>query len=328
MFVISAALRAAGAVVSPGGRNGCLTILTYHRVMPENDPLLPFDQMDAICFDKQMSAVSEHFNVLPLGDAVDMLRQNKLPRRALSITFDDGYLDNHSVAWPILRHYGLPATFFVSTAYLNGGLMFNDVLTEALRRANGDRIDLSWLGLGVRSVADNEKKCALNTDLVKAVKYMTADDRQLACDRVWSQIAGDAARPWLMMAPDHIRDLASVGMTIGGHTHTHPILNRISLADARQDIVDNRESLRDITGRYPDLFAYPNGKPGTDYANEHVQLVKELGYGAAVTTACGVASPHADLFQLPRFSPWNHTSTRFVLHLLRNAWAGRQPVTV
>lgn len=327
MPLTSLAFIGAGALLSPGGASGCLTVLTYHRILPKADALQPADQVDAACFDGHMSAARNCFNVLPLPDALDMLEQGKLPRRALSITFDDGYEDNHSVALPILRRHGLPATFFVCTGYLGNGLMFNDLITEAVRRAPSAHLDLSWLGLGLRPVSNMSEKQGLSKELVQFVKYLPAAQRQETCDRLWEICAGQNARPPLMMVPEQVRDLASLGMTIGGHTHTHPILSKIGLDEARSDIERNKLALQDITGKTPALFAYPNGRPNTDYLKAHRDLVKASGYRAAFSTAWGVATRETDIFQLPRFAPWNVTPTRLTLQLLKNAHKGRHAVS-
>jgi peptidoglycan/xylan/chitin deacetylase (PgdA/CDA1 family) len=70
-----------------------------------------------------------------------------LPERAAAITFDDGYADNFTRALPLLREQGLPATFFVATGFLDGGRMWNDTISEAIRRCNEDVVDLSAIGL-------------------------------------------------------------------------------------------------------------------------------------------------------------------------------------
>ena len=72
------------------------------------------------------------------------------------------------------------------------------------------------------------------------------------------------------------------------------------------------------------LFAYPNGKPDTDFAARHAQMVREAGYAAAVTTAPGAAGRGADMMQLPRFTPWDRGALRFSLRMVANArQAGR-----
>lgn len=327
MTAVTPLFRAAGKLVSPGGPNGNLTILTYHRVPPDIDPLLSSDQVDARKFARHMAVMAECFNVLPLPEALEHLERGTLPARALSITFDDGYQDNYAIALPILQRHGLKATFFVCSGYINDGLMFNDIIIEALRACQSNAIELNWLGLGQLPVHDMASKRACAEKILGAVKYLPFQEREQACMRVWETAAPGKTRPRLMMTDEEIRHLAAQGMTIGGHTHTHPILNRIDLDSARQDIAQNRRLLGDLVGQEPLIFAYPNGRPVRDYGHEHVKLIRELGYHFAVSTAWGVATKSCDRYQLPRFSPWDDNPKRLVMRLLRNAMTGQHPLT-
>jgi hypothetical protein len=92
----------------------------------------------------------------------------------------------------------------------------------------------------------------------------------------------------------------------------------LTAAAAREEFASGRQALERIVGAPVPLFAYPNGKPGTDYRAEHVAMVRELGFEGAVSTAWGADPRHDDLFQLPRFTPWDRTPARFVLRLARN----------
>ncbi|RZI86313.1 MAG: polysaccharide deacetylase family protein [Rubrivivax sp.] len=314
-------------MVSPGGTKGKLTILTYHRVLPEADPLLSSDQIDATKFAKHMAAVAECFNVLPLPEALERLQSGTLPSRAASITFDDGYQDNYTIALPILQRHGLKATFFVCSGYLNDGLMFNDVIVESLRLAASPDIDLNWLGLGQRSLAGISSKREVAEQILVAVKYLPFEEREQACNRLWESTSQRQLRPRLMMTDGQIQHLAAQGMTIGAHTHTHPILNRVDLDTARRDIEQNRRLLAGLVGQPPLIFAYPNGRPIRDYSYQHVQLLQELGFQAAVSSAWGVANAACDRFQLPRFAPWDDDPKRLVLRLFKNAMMGQHPVT-
>ncbi|RZL03731.1 MAG: polysaccharide deacetylase family protein [Rubrivivax sp.] len=327
MTAVSPLFRAAGRLVSPGGSKGKLTILTYHRVPADIDPLLSSDQVDAQKFAKHMRAISECFNVLPLPQAIEHLERGTLPARALSITFDDGYQDNYTIALPILQRHGLKATFFVCSGYLNEGLMFNDVIVEALRACPSADLNLSWLGLGQIPVHDLVSKRLASEKILGAVKYLPFSEREEACGRLWQSAVPGKERPRLMMTDEQIRKLASLGMTIGGHTHTHPILNRLDLDSAREDIALNRRMLGALIGQEPVVFAYPNGRPVRDYGHEHVKLLKELGYQSAVSTAWGVATQSCDRYQLPRFSPWDDNPRRLVLRLFKNALLGQRPLT-
>ncbi len=325
MTAVAPLFRAAGRLISPGGARGKLTILTYHRVLPEVDALLSNDQIDIGKFARHMASVAECFTVLSLPDAIERLAAGTLPPRAACITFDDGYQDNYSVALPILQKHGLVATFFVCSGYLNDGLMFNDVITEALRGSARSELDLSWLGLGIQPLSDGHSRRDLAAKVLLAAKYLPFDEREQACVRLWDMAQPGQQRPRLMMTDEQVRYLSQQGMTIGAHTHSHPILTRISLEAARQDIQHNRALLHDLIGKEPVVFAYPNGRPMQDYQYEHVQLIKELGFSAAVTTAWGVATQECDRFQLPRFSPWDNDPKRLVLRLLKNIVTGQHP---
>ena len=120
------------------------------------------------------------------------------------------------------------------------------------------------------------------------------------------------------MRAEQVRALHAAGMEIGAHTVTHPILARLDSAAARKEIIAGKEQLEGIVGAPVTLFSYPNGKPVTDYSAEHVAMARDIGFKAAVSTAWGIATREADLYQLPRFTPWDKTPARFALRLVRN----------
>ena len=107
-------------------------------------------------------------------------------------------------------------------------------------------------------------------------------------------------------------------MGIGGHTVNHPILASVDAGGARAEIADGKQALEAMIGAPVPLFAYPNGKPGADYRAEHVQMVRELGFEGAVSTAWGACKGTPDVFQLPRFSPWDRTPLKFAARMARN----------
>jgi len=307
----------------PGGAAGRLSVLIFHRVLRQPDPLLP-EETDAAYFDWQMRIVKSCFNVLPLSEAVERLSRGSLPPRALCITFDDGYADNHEVALPILQRYGLPATFFVATGFLDGGRMWNDSIIEAIRRATGDAIDLEPLGLGRHPIGTAARRQAATSAVIRQIKYRPLQER-LDLVAALADRAGVSLPTDLMMSSLQVRSLQQAGMEIGAHTANHPILARLSREQARTEIVAGRESLEELTGIRVTLFAYPNGRPGEDYLPEHVRLVGELGFAAAFTTSCGAARCDSDRLQLPRFGPWDRTAARYLVRLGYNgATRGRE----
>lgn len=293
-----------------------LSVLGYHRVMGEFDPLRP-SQPTAAEFEARMRWVAANFEVLPLASAVRALEKGRLPKRALCITFDDGYMDNHDLALPILKRLGLPATFFVATGYLDGGCMFNDAVIEAVRQARGPVLDLEPLELGRHALASLDARRSAIARILERLKYFEPPRREETAQSIVER-AGAVPPKNLMMRREQVAALHAAGMQVGAHTVTHPILAQIGFDAARDEIARSRARLEEITRSPVRLFAYPNGKPGRDYRREHAALVRELGFDAAVSSAWGAARAGDDLFQIPRFTPWDHPHWRFGLRLAKN----------
>ena len=291
-----------------------LLILAYHRVLDGADPLRGDITADA--FEEHMRVVARYFNAVPLGDGVRGLEQGKLPARAVAITFDDGYADNHSVALPILKRYGLPATIFVASGFLDGGRMWNDTVIESIRNMPGESVDLEELGLGRHATGSDTQRATATHAVLMKLKYLASDERK----RLTGELAARAAGPLptdLMLTSAQVRELSNAGVEIGAHTVSHPILTSLDPATARSEITGAKQRLEDITGRPVRSFAYPNGKPGVDYDDDHVTMVRESGFDVAVATCLGMARPGADHLQLPRFGPWAESRLRFGMRLLR-----------
>jgi peptidoglycan/xylan/chitin deacetylase (PgdA/CDA1 family) len=300
-----------------------LCVLNYHRVLPEPDPLLDAD-CDRATFLWQMRVLAEGFNVLPLGEALQAARAGALPPRAVAITFDDGYRSLHELALPILRHYGLSATAFVTTGFLSGQddelSMWNDVILDAVRTLPGRELDLSAHGLGVFSLRDVAARKHTALRLTEGLKYLPWEQRQALIAQL-RQRSDVALRPDLMLTPPMVRELARNGWEIGAHTVSHPILTCMNDADAAEEIRASKAHLESIIDAPVRYFAYPNGKPGQDFDDRHVEMARAAGYEAAFTTVHGLVGHGDDPFRLQRSRPWDRSPLRFTLRLLR--WLSR-----
>lgn len=294
-----------------------LSILIFHRVHATTDSIFP-NEPDAQRFDHLMRFVAKTFHVMSLGEAVTKLSAGTLPPRSLVITFDDGYADNADIALPILRRYGLVATFFISTGFLDGGRMWNDSVIECLRNTAHTALDLDEFGLGRVSLHNAEERRHAIEALLPRIKYLTLVERQEAIARLQQRCHLSALPSDLMMRTDQVRELHAAGMECGGHTVNHPILQSLSLNDARSEIDAGKRALESIIDATVEVFAYPNGKPDQDYSAEHARLVEDIGFRCAVTTAKGAAQRGDDLFQLPRYSPWGSSLPVWAARLLIN----------
>ncbi len=309
-------LQKATSILSPAGNNARLSIAIYHRVVEEDDALLGISASAPI-FDMQVEYFSKNFNVLPLHEAVQRLKNGTLPNRAACITFDDGYADNEEVALPILQKHGVPATFFVATGFINGGIMWNDVVIEWMRRVPVDSLDLTKMDLGKHVIDTLPQRREALYSLINTLKYLPFEIRKQRIDQLCSLIPVSLPDN-LMMTPEQVVKLHSAGMGIGAHTVNHPILAQIKNEAAHSEIADCKDTLEQVINAPVRLFAYPNGKPDKDYLPDHIKIIKNLGFDAACSTAWGAAKNGCDLYQLPRFTPWTSDYLRFMLHISRN----------
>lgn len=294
-----------------------LSILIFHRVHARPDPLFPYEP-DAQRFDAIVRYVAATYRVMTLKEAVGHMEQGVLPPRSLVITFDDGYADNAEVALPILQRYGAPATFFVSTGFLDGGRMWNDSVIECIRACRHDQIDLGVFDLGRRSLTTPTERSQVIDALLPRIKYLTLSGREKAIARLL-RLCDVAELPRnLMMHSEQVIAMHRAGMEIGAHTVNHPILTSITPSEAEFEIAEGRRRLESLIDAPVVSFAYPNGKPGQDYDHTHVAMVRDLGYRGSVSTSPGVAKVGDDMYQLPRFTPWGRSLSVWGFRLALN----------
>lgn len=309
----------------PGSLSNRLSILIFHRVLEVNDPIMPSEpSVDE--FDWMMSLLRRRFNPMALHEALARLYEGSLPPLSICVTFDDGYRDNLTNALPIMERHGVPSTVFVSTGSLDGGRMWNDTVTEGIRRWPEKLIDLTAFGLGTHSVASiNEKRFAANA-INSAVKYFGADAKAEMVaffEARFPELPDD-----LMLSSDEVRELRRRGVEIGAHTVSHPILAEISSELALEEVQRSKSELESLIDESVRLFAYPNGKAHVDYKAENVAHCRNAGFEYAVSTNWGVATSSSGRYEIPRFTPWDRNPAKFGLRLAQNLLRTRSATTL
>lgn len=319
MSIVSSFERALLDRLSPAGPRGRLLIFAYHGVFQQADPLFP-DEPDARTFALEMDIVSRYCQVMALPDAVRRLRDGTLPARAACITFDDGYENNLSVAMPILEARDMTATVFVTGDAVDRGIMWNDILIETMRKAG---IDAGYAEFDVPPDADPNLPAPER--LMRVVRHIRYQPLETRFDRAQTfyQRAVGGRPPRLMLTREQVRHIADRGHDVGAHTLHHPILAGLPMPRAKEEIAGSYAWVREVTGRAPQSFAYPNGVPGRDYTDEHAAAVGDAGFGLAVSMRHGAAGRISDPFQLPRYLPWAVRKRAFALRLMQLYAAGR-----
>jgi len=293
-----------------------LSILIYHRVLETHDPLRPFEPtVDE--FSVQMETLARYFTPLSLDKSLLLMAQGELPERAVCVTFDDGYSDNLNAALPILQHWKIPATVFVSSGYIDRNSMWNDRVIESVRQwveKGNTQLDLSLLGLGAHNCTNTDDCLVTIERLLEKIKYCSSGERSALVEGIERKVNVSVGS--LMMSRKELQALYLSGVTIGAHTHTHPILSGLSEEDSHFEIATSKRILESWLQAPVDYFAYPNGRFDKDYGLLQQDQVKALGFKAALSTNPGVASEASNIWQLPRFTPWDKQSWRYMLRLM------------
>ena len=293
-----------------------LSVFLFHKVPRQCDPLVRSD-VNVARFEHLLDHMCSQFQVLPLGDAVDRLREGGLPRRAACISFDDGYPDWLAGAAPALVRRNLHATFFITSGQFDGVPLWHERILAAVRRLSRPVLDLGIPFLPAQAVANMEDRRRQVQRLEQELKYLTLQRREQILLQL-EAAAGVKPADVPVMNEAQLRDLYNQGFGIGAHTALHPILDYCNADEVAQEVGGVRERLQAIIGGSVNGFAYPNGRPYADFSRLHVDAVKRAGYRYAVTTHWGVADASTSPFQIPRFTPWAERDWHVTYQLVRN----------
>lgn len=231
---------------------------------------------------QQMKTLARVANVLPLEQALQRLSAGeRLPARAVAVTFDDGYRDNLEVAVPVLEQLGLPATFFLVPRLLSGEV---DAWWETIGWAlqSSTRTSLAWEDLEV-SLASKAARDDAYSQVVKRLKLRNQSAREQSMSELLALLEPPGERPNLFMDWDGAHELVRRGFSVQSHTRSHVVLAQEDAEGQRRELTDARTELEQRLGIEISTIAYPHG--GTQhYTAETVQIAAEAGYRWGVTT--------------------------------------------
>ncbi|MGC9602323.1 MAG: polysaccharide deacetylase family protein [Minisyncoccia bacterium] len=258
-------------------------------------------------FAKQLGHFKRHYTVLPLAELVSKLESGTLPQSALAITFDDGYANNYQAAFPLLRAAGLPATFFITTGFIEGAPLGVDVIEHAIGTTTHESLTLQ-LGSVAHTFQLRTRQECIAADVTVRVYFKTlspSETKNFLCmliDKTGVDLTPVLpSSPYAPMSWAEMQKMEQGGMTFAPHTVTHSILSHASRAEAREEIARSQKKLAERLARPLGIFAYPNGGKG-DYTTETVAILKEQGYTAALTTEPAYIPSPANAFALPRYT--------------------------
>ena len=319
-------------------------ILMYHRVAElEIDPWsLSVTPQN---FGEHLEVLQKHYHPLSLQQLVEALRGNKLPDRAVVVTFDDGYADNFYNAKPLLEKYNIPATFFISTGFIGQNREFWwDELERLLLqpRKLPEKLSLNidgnvyqWnLDQAVNYTeqdyqrdrtckaweAQSGSRMSFYYSIWQILRPLLEKERQRILDEIleWAVAEPTPRATYRSLLPEELSALAEGELVeIGAHTVTHPFLSAQSTALQLNEIKQSKIDLEEMLNRPVRSFSYPFG----DRTAETVELTRTAGFDCACSTFEEFVWQKSDHFQLPRFAVENWHGKEFVNRLLE--WFNR-----
>ena len=244
--------------------------------------------------------------IVSLAEALDHA-ENGDPdaQRMCAFTFDDGYRDNLTHAYPVLKKHDVPFTIFVTSGFVDRS---SEIWWEALERIVGGALSIETpIGERMRTLdarSYNEKTRTYDHLLHWFTHELGEESQRVELRRLAATHGLDLAAlaDELILSWDELRDLCRDPLfTLGAHTHNHFALARLSRARMHEDIATGLERLGDELGISPTFFAYPYGFEAA-VNHQSLEVVSEFGFRAAFTTHPGMLDSAVQPFAMPRVS--------------------------
>lgn len=274
-------------------------ILCYHRVGSGGVPL--YSELAPEVFEAQMRFLRRHYRIVSLDQLYREI-QNPITRdQAVAITFDDGYGDLYTHAFPILRKYQIPATIYLIVSSIETGeAAWYDRIFVALQSFSGDQLEVVFEKPRSLKLDSFEARIQAGVEIVGYLRTLPDARRREWCALLEERIPVPAGKlSNCMLTWEQIKTMHQAGIAFGSHTMTHPVFSRVPPPEMVKELSESKEIIEAKIGSAVSDFAYPFGMP-RDCGHDGAKLLAHCGYRTAVTTSEDVNTTGADPYFLRR----------------------------
>jgi len=325
-------------IIAPGP-----TILLYHRVAELTaDPQLL--AVSPAHFDGHLSVLKKHYNIMPLDDLVTAVINGIVPKKAVAITFDDGYADNFQHAWPLLKKHSIPATIYLTTGYISSNReFFCDELERLLlcqkklpqtirliisgrqyewflRPKSNSTLDIHNNSWSIENLDNPTPAHRAYREIHQLVRILPYEMQRQILDQIRKAVGDDgSARPsHLAMSWGQIKKIADDRLVnIGAHTVNHAYLSSLSINAQQSEIIGSVKAIESHINKKVTSFAYPYGTRDA-YDGNTLSVMRQIGFMNSVSNYRARISPSVDPYQLPRLIIRDYPRDTFRRYLRRN----------
>jgi peptidoglycan/xylan/chitin deacetylase (PgdA/CDA1 family) len=303
-----------------------LIVLNYHRIGNTHESLYDPDTFSATTeeLERQIVYLKRRFHIATLEETM-AIAEGRSPRTAsVLITFDDGYLDNYTVAFPLLRLHGVQGVFFLPTSFIGTNhLPWWDLIAYTIRHSRAEVVRLNYPEPGIFDLSGSGKLLSTRK-ILQLYKHpdMLDQDRFFRELKVACGYVGPPNMDRCFLNWQEAREMQQAGMAFGSHTHRHEILSKLSAAEEREELSRSRQILERELGGRVEALAYPVGLRHTFCARTQ-QALRDSGYRAAFSFYGGVNQPgRIDPLEIRRFGVGDQSHARLRLQTTLGALTG------
>ena len=282
----------------------CTTVM-YHYVRNMHETNYPNIKGLLIKrFIGQLNYILRNYKVIRLEDYIEFLHGNKsIPNNSCILTFDDGFKDHYLNVFPILKREKLAASFFPITQPLTEFVVpavhkthfllakidsrtFADAFNQAVKSSFPELVERYFVDDNVKK----ERKYRWDDQLTSNLKYNIATMPLKPKVEILNQIFAryfenekEFCRE-LYMSIEEMIEMIEEGMSFGGHTHTHPMLSRLTQEEQIKELKGSKEILEKNLKAKVELFSYPYGS----FNETTINILTNNRYICGVTTDVGI----------------------------------------
>ena len=275
---------------------GMARILMYHNFSGPGgtDP----DALNVEGVRRQFTYLRRHFRVVPLLRLAEQLASGrKLDRNMVVLTIDDGRRSCYEFLFPLLKEFGLPATFFVVSSFVRGE---DWIWTDKV-------IWLSQQSKPLEDLAPGKLD-----GVFRSLNRMRPEERNARIEDLAKKMGVTIPRivpeKYAPCSWKELREMADSGLLeVGSHTVTHPILSSVTDEESWDELTRSRAEIEEGIGRSVRSFCFPNGMPG-DFRPGQVRQVEDAGYACSVIAQFGMVRNTSDVYQLSRIGMTRKTT--------------------
>ncbi len=274
-------------------------ILCYHRVGTEGVPL--FSRLEPNVFAAQMSFLKKYYRLVSLGQLCSELQEARLVKPTLAITFDDGYRDLYTHAYPVLQKYQIPATIYlIGRSMETGEAPWYDRIFAGLSAADGPTLEVELAAPRRFVLSSSATRAAAAWEIVCHLRSVPDAERRVWCAEFERRVqVPEKELQDRMLNWEQVRVMQRGGVFFGAHTMTHPSVSRLAPSMLDEELRMSKQILQDGLGSAVGDFAYPFGKT-SDCGTTSGDFLLRCGYRSAVTTTAGTNMVDANLMALRR----------------------------